>query len=709
VQPAQALAPDKKEKQDVSSKAGKLPTAAKKSESAIKPEKKPLSEAVTPARAKSRPASPVLPRKPNPARNTGVATPSSSAAKSRALRWSAGVVLAGVMFLLAGGVAGLGVYAFFVYRQPANSSATVTAMQPQQTEDSPVPEPKIFSKEIAKDDLEAKGISAKDKTAAAPEANAVPAPAKLDFGEQTPTPKVEVPAPAKELTLPPKKDESPPVVKDPAPPRPPEKTAEAFVIKLSNGKANWSPGKNNTADVTVSVDYKVVSGKASGTSQYNLLLAYANTKGKKDLYVVATTGGAKIALQPEGTLEGRATGLVSPQQVPDQVAELVLAETPLSDPTATANVGTLDSVVIAGSPKVEPPKDDSPKIAKESPKAQSGNEMPAELVPLVTALKSGKPKEQIKAAEDLAARGEKASPAARALCETIVNPVPEVTRSALQALEKVAPALHEPVFTMVVDGKAPNHLKAIEALQAKGAEAKPAVPLLLFENQKCRDELQRTLLLKGGNTAIGWGQPALMQIITASMVALEDIAAEEPQVLKTIIATTSISVNVRFQVQPFAPFRKVGVELLGQSAAKTPEFRKEILTALTPMLTEAVAVTSDPRQQNQVQVVNNFGVIESICTAMWKCGKEANDTINRIVIPLLKDFEFHKEDAVRTRAKDLRKQIEAGPDSPGVPQDCLAIQQLTVYLQSLHYNILHSSASFSRTSGVMNRQSQQSC
>src|SRR5262249_53752450 len=121
-------------------------------------------------------------------------------------------------------------------------------------------------------------------------------------------------------------------------------------------------------------------------------------------------------------------------------------------------------------PAKEPVKEPPPKEEKPPVKPARKGEIPDDLLPIITRLKTGTDKEKVKAAEELALRGENAKPAARTLCEAVVSPSKEVSRSALQALEKVSSDVYDPVFTLVVDGQASNHLTAITALRGKGSE-----------------------------------------------------------------------------------------------------------------------------------------------------------------------------------------------------------------------------------------------
>lgn len=106
-------------------------------------------------------------------------------------------------------------------------------------------------------------------------------------------------------------------------------------------------------------------------------------------------------------------------------------------------------------------------------------EIAADETPLQAAVKKlndGKPEVAIRAAEDIAKLGDAGRPAARALCEAAMNGSYDVRQATLAALEKVHPALHGPVFTLLMNPT--NRLNAIPELGKLGTEAAAALPLM---------------------------------------------------------------------------------------------------------------------------------------------------------------------------------------------------------------------------------------
>src|SRR5262249_31763554 len=106
----------------------------------------------------------------------------------------------------------------------------------------------------------------------------------------------------------------------------------------------------------------------------------------------------------------------------------------------TAATEALTSIEESLAGKTKPPrKEDPPTRPDNTPPRTLDTDLPAQLRPVVARLKSGTPDDRAKAAEELASLGEKAQPAARALCEAALAPSPEVSRAALKALKKVHP------------------------------------------------------------------------------------------------------------------------------------------------------------------------------------------------------------------------------------------------------------------------------
>jgi hypothetical protein len=148
--------------------------------------------------------------------------------------------------------------------------------------------------------------------------------------------------------------------------------------------------------------------------------------------------------------------LIKPAPKAEKPAEKPAPE-PEKAPMKPAPPNKEASPPVKSVPKAEKPAPEPEKApVKPAPKPQP----PSEAAPLIAKLQGGTDEEKVQATQQLALKGEKVKEAARALCEASLNPSKAVARSALQALEKVAPELYEPVFTLLVDEQATNHLKA---------------------------------------------------------------------------------------------------------------------------------------------------------------------------------------------------------------------------------------------------------
>jgi hypothetical protein len=314
-----------------------------------------------------------------------------------------------------------------------------------------------------------------------------------------------------------------------------------------------------------------------------------------------------------------------------------------------------------------PKKEESPPPAREEPPTRTepkppreGPILPRELRPLVARLNSGTMEERVKSAADLAALGDKARPAVGALCDAAASPSQEVSRAALEALEKVNPELYKPIFVLLVDEQAVNHRAALTTLAALGEQGKPATPIVLHEISRCRALF--------ADPSARWGLNALIQVTNDSMKTLPKIAADDLQALSAIIDLTKLSLPNPTQIRTkkgrfgvtitTSPFREDGLELLGGLAEGHPYFRKQIIPPVVAILKESAQHTNAP---NEYEVLAAIAAIDQAGDTLLKCGAEAKQTLTKEVIPQLKDLKFHKSENVRKTAANLRKKIEDAP------------------------------------------------
>jgi hypothetical protein len=296
--------------------------------------------------------------------------------------------------------------------------------------------------------------------------------------------------------------------------------------------------------------------------------------------------------------------------------------------------------------KEEPP----PKTDRPAPPPE-GAELPRELQPIVSRLRSGPAEDRIKAASELAEMGEKAQPAARALCEAALAPSQKLAQAALRALEKVHPDLHQSVFVLLIDDKANNHKQALEKLSRLREEGKPAVPVLLHQIKRCQDQLL------SGQSA--WNSRTLVEVTALDLETMCKVAPEDPQAVKTVIDLTSFTLQhqvvLRNGQAGTKPFRQEGTRLLGEIAEGQPELRKQVIPPLVSVLKEAVQETN---ATPEFQVLAAIQEVDLAGAALLKCGPEAKDALVKEVLPRLKDLQFHKSAEVRKKAEELRGKIE---------------------------------------------------
>jgi hypothetical protein len=312
-----------------------------------------------------------------------------------------------------------------------------------------------------------------------------------------------------------------------------------------------------------------------------------------------------------------------------------------------------------------PPKDDRRPVRpgtastpRRPPVPPADPDLPAELQPIVGRLKAGTAEDRVKAAGELAEMGDKAQPAARALCEAALDTSQKVSRTALQALEKVNAELHQPIFVLVVDDKAANHEQALLKLGNLGEQGAPALPVVLHEIKRSQELLNER--------RAAWGQPTVVKVIQESMRVLPKIAPENPEALKPIIELTKFTSQLQLIVAPRrggirgtnAMFRAEGVQLLGEIADSHPVHRPQIVPVLVGILKETAEETKVPDERRLLEAIAD---LEATGNALVKCGPEASQALTKDVLPRLKDLAFHKSAGVRAAAEKLRKKIEEGP------------------------------------------------
>ena len=318
-----------------------------------------------------------------------------------------------------------------------------------------------------------------------------------------------------------------------------------------------------------------------------------------------------------------------------------------------------DAVASAGKPT---PKDNPIKPINADPTAKplptpvaEDATLPAELRTVAARIKAGPAEDRIKAAEELAAMGDKAKPASGVLCEAALDSNQKVSHAALSALETINPDIKDPVFVILVDDKAANHKEALGKLAALGEDGRPAAPVVRQEIKKCVEQI--------GNNPPRWGNPILVQVVEKAMDTLPKIAPAEPQTVKTLVELTKFnSTTGRFLTKnnrslTSTPFREDGVRLLGEIAESQEDERKLIVPPLVAVLKEAVEHIS-AADTPEFSILQDIAQVDEAGNALLKCGPDGKDVLVKTVVPKLNDLQFNKSEQVRKTAEALKKKIE---------------------------------------------------
>lgn len=319
-----------------------------------------------------------------------------------------------------------------------------------------------------------------------------------------------------------------------------------------------------------------------------------------------------------------------------------------------------DAVASAGkpTPKDEPTKPlaDPPSKPRPMPVAEDAT-LPAELRAVAARVKAGPAEDRAKAAEELAAMGDKAKAASGVLCEAVLDSNQKVSHAALSALETINPDIKEPIFVLLVDDKAANHKEALGKLAALGEDGRPAAPVVRQEIEKCKEQI--------GNNPPRWGNRILVEVVEKAMDTLPKIAPAEPQTVKTLIELTKFtSTTGQFRTKNLrgvtsTPFREDGVRLLGEIAESQEDQRKQIVPPLVAVLKEAVEQVS-AADAPEFSILQNIAQVDEAGNALLKCGPDGKDVLIKTVVPKLNDLQFNKSEQVRKTAEALKKKIEEG-------------------------------------------------
>ncbi len=170
----------------------------------------------------------------------------------------------------------------------------------------------------------------------------------------------------------------------------------------------------------------------------------------------------------------------------------------------------------------------------------------------VRLLRRPEPRERIKGLQGLAALGQKAESAARAICQATLDPVPKVYTAALDTLAKVRPDLHPSVLVLRVDNNSQNVVGALSAIGAMRERGNAAVPVVVSVIER-----------DGGR---------------GGLECLRSISRDDPSILPMLLSWTRDS-----HIRPFV------IPHLGDLGAARPELRRKIMPVLAADLASSLA------------------------------------------------------------------------------------------------------------------------
>jgi hypothetical protein len=179
-------------------------------------------------------------------------------------------------------------------------------------------------------------------------------------------------------------------------------------------------------------------------------------------------------------------------------------------------------------------------------------------------LRAKAPKERKVGIDTLARLGEMAAPADYELCEVIAfDPVPELKRAALAALEKVRPELHPVAVTLTLPpeefGMGEGYVRAIKRLPEFG---RAGLPLIAVQ-------------LQGRQASVANVEPHVLQrILEAHGEALAKIAPTDETALKLLMALPTSPLAMQRVGDRYGNLRVHVGELLLSVVKEKPEIRK---------------------------------------------------------------------------------------------------------------------------------------
>jgi hypothetical protein len=203
--------------------------------------------------------------------------------------------------------------------------------------------------------------------------------------------------------------------------------------------------------------------------------------------------------------------------------------------------------------------------------------------------------------------------AARPLCDAMLEKDDKVANAALVALEQAHPTLYKPVVKLVIDAEMKNRAKALEEFSAMGADALPALGLLVARSRKALAEAkmnQRFVdVVKAYSKAISVIGPEERETVEFFKDAVESPVSQiREDALQWLVAWAGDKEARRKEVLPFL---KTGIALPGaeaipfiKAAGQFKGLSKGLLPALKKLKLSSMAAVRDAATE-AVEAIEN--------------------------------------------------------------------------------------------------------
>jgi HEAT repeat protein/DNA-directed RNA polymerase subunit M/transcription elongation factor TFIIS len=279
-------------------------------------------------------------------------------------------------------------------------------------------------------------------------------------------------------------------------------------------------------------------------------------------------------------------------------------------------------------------KDESKgKKKKDETEKDEPTELPTDKVVarLMKDLKSGKTTDRVRAAKELAKLGKAAEPAARAVCEALLDKNETVQQAAIEALESIQPKLVKPLLTLLKDKGGSNHFQATWEIGNMGSEAKVAIPVLIWH-------------LKYGLKKLNPGDN--VNICANGIRTLGKIGQGDPQAVKVLIEIASSTTTTEDFGVGIEDCRNVALGVLASFSESRGQLRKQIITCLDTVLRKLQSTTSETLDRD-------YWGLQAAIYSVGRFGPDAKKTI-----PTLKKLRTHSNKEIREAAIEALKNIQ---------------------------------------------------